>query len=82
MTGILSQAVDHLETPPPDAETGEKAALEFLETKAVEMRQIESRLDDVVRTLKGDKKKKLVQYATRRLDELEQRLEPLLRSGP
>ena len=82
MAGILEQAVDRLETPLPEGESGEKAALEYLESKAVEMRQIESRLDDVVRTLKGEKKLQLVQYARQRLEELENKLEPHLEASP
>ena len=64
----LDEAARILEAPAPEGKTREQAAIEFLESRAVEARQAESRLDDVVKTLNPDRKKALSDYAERRIE--------------
>jgi len=49
-----------------------RAALEFLESRSVRMRILESRLDDHVRTLNQEQRRELADYATRQLERIRQ----------
>lgn len=51
---------------PAQGQSPERAALEVLESRALRARQIETKLDDVVKTLNRDQKKALAEYATSR----------------
>jgi len=51
-----------------DPTEASRRALAHLESTAIEMRIVESRLDDVVRTLSDGQRRKLAAYARRKLE--------------
>ena len=74
LTGSLEKVVIVLESPPAEGKQPAEAALELLEVQAVRMRQLEARLDDVVRTMNERQKEELARYAASRFQAIESRL--------
>ena len=73
-TGSLEKVVIILESPPAQGKQPAEAALEYLEAQTVRMRQLESRLDDVVRTMNERQREELARYAASRFQAIEARL--------
>ncbi len=80
LTGSLEKVVVVMETPPEDGRQPVEAALELLEEQAVRMRQLESRLDDVVRTMNERQREELARYAAGRFQAIEDRLAAAVRA--
>ena len=56
------------------SEEGSAAALEVFQERAVQMRIVQSRLDDTVRTLNRYQREELAEYARRRLADVQEML--------
>lgn len=63
-------------------EAGSAAALEYFEENAVQMRLVQSRFDDTVRTLNRYQRAELTEYAQRRLAGVQKILDGLPASPP
>lgn len=74
LTGSLEKVVIVMESSPEEGKQPAEAALELLEEQTVRLRQLESRLDDVVRTMNERQKEELARYAASRFQAIEDRL--------
>jgi hypothetical protein len=71
--GELKQTVEVLAAGPVDGKPAGQVAIELLRSHYSELRQLATKLEDVVRTLNESQKAELARYAVQRLAEVEGR---------